>query len=237
MRSALPHGQADAPALPPPAARAGPHAGPGPRQRASPLDSPSARAGLYAPRPFRLAERRWVCCSLACRQCGHSCGAQQPKSQHGPGPRQDSGANSPPSDGAETPSSYAARKKFGRNLAEKWLKNCWIIVEELSKNCWSAAGGEACVPARGSLARSALACGPGPRQRASPSGHPDRSRWPLRYALFPPSGNNMVLLFARRKCGERLTLSPPLASQALSAPRTCTHQCGTNARTAFAVRA
>ena len=114
----------------------------------------------------------------------------------------------------------------GRSLADIW-----------PKNGWSAAGGETSVPARGSLARSALAPGPGPRQTASPSGLPARSRSPLRYALFPTSGKEMGLLFARRKCGDRLTLSPPLASQALSAPRTRTLQCGTNARTAFAVPA
>ena len=43
----------------------GPHAGPGPRQRAGPLDSLSRCAGLDAMRPFLQAERILVCCSLA----------------------------------------------------------------------------------------------------------------------------------------------------------------------------
>jgi hypothetical protein len=61
-RSALAHGQGHARATPPPRARCRPGLGLSPAQARAkglrPLDSPSARAGLYAPRPFLQAERK-----------------------------------------------------------------------------------------------------------------------------------------------------------------------------------
>jgi hypothetical protein len=56
---------------------------------------------------------------------------------------------------------------------------------------------------------------PRPAPESKPSGLPVRSRWPLRSAPFPPNGEDMGLLSARSR-RDRLTLSPPLASQALS---------------------
>ena len=53
-----------------PHARTGPRAGPGPRQRAGPLDSLSAALASPLSRPFRPSERKVICCNSRCLVAG-----------------------------------------------------------------------------------------------------------------------------------------------------------------------